>query len=144
MHYATLRIAPRARRGTVQPQQQQSAEGQMTFPLQITFRKIPGPRIFENRIRELAQRLERFSSHIVNCAVVIQRPHHGSRKGDLFDVHIDVTVPGSLIAVHRAHAQDPSHADPYVALRDAFVATRRKLQDYERMKRGDMKVHATA
>ena len=109
----------------------------MTSPIQITFRNMPASRIFENRIRELAQRLEKFSGHVLNCAVVIQRPHQSSRKGDVFDVHINVTVPGSLIVVHRAHADDTSHTDPYVALRDAFVAMRRKLQDHERIQRDE-------
>ncbi|HVY79598.1 MAG TPA: HPF/RaiA family ribosome-associated protein [Steroidobacteraceae bacterium] len=114
----------------------------MTFPLQITFRNMPRSRFFENRIRELGRRLERFSSHILNCAVVIQQPHQSSRKGDVFDVHITVTVPGSVIVVHRAHADDASHTDPYIALRDAFVAMRRKLQDHERIQRGETKTHS--
>jgi ribosome-associated translation inhibitor RaiA len=116
----------------------------MTFPLQITFRNMPTSRIFENRISELAQRFEKFSSHILNCVVVIQRPHQSSRKGDVFDIHINVTVPGSLMVVHRAHASDASHTDPYVALRDAFVAMRRKLQDHECIQRGETKIHAVA
>jgi ribosome-associated translation inhibitor RaiA len=116
----------------------------MTFPLQITFRNMPTSQIFENRIRELARRFEKFSSHILHCAVVIQLPHQSSRKGDVFDVHINVTVPGSVIVVRRAHAEHASHIDPYVALRDAFVAMRRKLQDYERIQRGGTKVHPAA
>jgi hypothetical protein len=116
----------------------------MTFPVQITFRNMPPSRVFENRIRELAGRLERYAGDILRCAVVIQRPHQSSQKGDPFDVHINITVPGAMIAVHRAHANDASHVDPYVALRDAFVAARRKLQDYERVRRGSVKVHAGA
>jgi hypothetical protein len=54
-----------------------------------------------------------------------------------------VTVPGALIVVHRAHAEHASHIDPYVALRDAFVAMRRKLRDHERIQRGETKAHAT-
>src|SRR5262245_16569012 len=116
----------------------------MTFPLKITFRNMPPSRIFENRIRELARRFEKFSSRILSCSVVIQQPHQSSRKGDLFDVHISVTVPGSLLIVHRAHSEDVSHTDPYVSLRDTFVAMRRKLQDHERIQRGEIKMHATA
>jgi ribosome-associated translation inhibitor RaiA len=114
----------------------------MPIPLQITFRNMPASPVLEERIRELARRFERFSSHIVNCVVIIQQPHQSSRKGDLFDVHIHVTVPGALIIVHRAHAEHASHADPYVALRDAFMAMRRKLRDHERIRRGETKTHA--
>jgi ribosome-associated translation inhibitor RaiA len=114
----------------------------MTFPVQITFRNMPASRMLEQRIEELAQRLEKFSSRILDCTVLIQRPHQSRRKGDLFDVHINITVPGSLIVVHRAHAADASHVDPYVALRDTFIAMRRKLQDHERILRGETKAHA--
>lgn len=103
----------------------------MSFPLQITFRHMPPSRIFENRIRELARRLEKFSAHILNCHVVVQQPHQHASQGSLFDVHITVTVPGSVIAVNRSHADDPKHADAYVALRDTFNAAKRKLQEYE-------------
>ncbi|MBX5461367.1 MAG: ribosome-associated translation inhibitor RaiA [Steroidobacteraceae bacterium] len=104
----------------------------MTFPLQITFRHMPPSRIFENRIRELARRLERFSDRITHCHVVIEQPHQHNTQGSVFDVHITVTVPGEVIAINRSHAQDPRHTDAYVALRDAFSAAKRKLQEHER------------
>lgn len=34
-----------------------------------------------------------------------------------------------------------AHEDIYVAIRDAFDAARRKLQDYARRQRGDVKIH---
>jgi ribosome-associated translation inhibitor RaiA len=115
----------------------------MTFPVQITFRNMPASRMLEQRIKEFAQRLEKFSSRILDCTVLINRPHQSRRKGDLFDIHINITVPGSLIVVHRAHAADASHVDPYVALRDTFIAMRRKLQDHDRILRGETKTHAS-
>jgi len=114
----------------------------MSFPLQITFRHMPPSRIFENRIRELARRLEKFSSRIESCHVLIEQPHQSAAQGGLFDVHVTLSVPGNLIAVRRSHSSDPKHADPYVALRDAFTAAKRQLQDCERMTRGEVKNHA--
>ncbi len=116
----------------------------MTFPLQITFRNMAASRIFENRIREFARRLEKFSSQITHCSVVIQQPHQQASQGTLFDVHVNMTVPGCMIAVHRTHSSDPSHTDAYVALRDAFSAAKRRLQEYERKRRGEVKLHALA
>jgi len=113
----------------------------MTFPLQITFRHMPPSRIFENRIRELACRFEKFSSRIAACHVVIEIPHQGGTHGGLFDVHITLQVPGSIIVVSRTHAADPKHKDAYVSLRDAFNAAKRKLQEVERMARGEVKTH---
>jgi ribosome-associated translation inhibitor RaiA len=116
----------------------------MTFPLQITFRHMPPSRIFEDRIRELAGRLEKFSSKIGHCHVVVEQPHQSATQGGLFDVHIAVSVPGSVIVVRRSHATDPKHEDAYVALRDAFDTAKRRLQEYERMARGEVKTHLAA
>jgi ribosome-associated translation inhibitor RaiA len=116
----------------------------MSFPLQITFRHMSASTIFENRIRELARRLEKFSSRIVSCHVVVERPHNSAIHGDPFDVHVTLSVPGSLIVVHRSHSTDPKHTNAYVALRDAFNTTKRRLQEYERVERGEVKTHAAA
>lgn len=114
----------------------------MTIPLQITFRHMPTSKIFENRIRELARRFEKFSSNITHCHVVIETPHQSSTNGAAFDVNITLSVPDCVIAVRRSHSNDPRHTDAYVALRDAFNAAKRQLQDYERMRRGAVKTHS--
>ena len=114
----------------------------MSFPIQITFRHMLPSRVFEDRIRELAQRLEKFSSRITSCHVVVEKPHQRSAQGALFDVHISVCVPGNVIIVRRSHSADPQHSNAWVALRDAFNATKRSLQDYEKVARGMVKAHA--
>jgi hypothetical protein len=62
-----------------------------------------------------------------------QRRHH---QGKLFNVKIDLTVPGSEIVVNR-----DEHEDPYVVIRDAFDALERKLENYARKQRGQVKAH---
>ena len=112
----------------------------MTYPLQITFRHMPPSRFFENRIHELARRFEKFSTRISHCHVVIERPH-ATVSGEAFDVSISLNVPNCVIVVKRAHAADPRHKDAYIALRDAFNTAKRRLQEYERMSRGEVKTH---
>ena len=114
----------------------------MQLPLQITFRHMEPSPALEARIRELAARLERFSAQIMRCHVIVEpTPHHQSHGG-LHDFHIVITLPDAEIAVRKAHTADPAHEDPYVALRDAFRAARRKLEDYERKRRLDVKNHS--
>jgi cold shock CspA family protein/ribosome-associated translation inhibitor RaiA len=114
----------------------------MILPLQITFRHMDPSPALEARIRELAERLDHFSAHIMHCHVIVESPHRHHRQGNLFDVRIDITVPGTEISVQRAHPYDHAHEDPYVALRDAFHAARRELEDYERKHRHDVKAVA--
>lgn len=114
----------------------------MQLPLKITFRHVDHSPALENRIRELAARLDRFSAHIMSCHVTVEAPHKHQHQGQLYDVRIDIAVPGNEIAIRRTRPVDHAHEDPYVALRDAFNAARRKLQDYEREKRHDVKTRA--
>jgi len=114
----------------------------MKIPLEIVFRGIePSPAV-ESRIRELAARLETFSSHIIHCHVAVEAPHRHQQQGRLFDVALRITVPGDEIVIQRADSADHAHEDVFVALRDAFKAARRRLQDYERRRRRQLKFHA--
>jgi ribosome-associated translation inhibitor RaiA len=114
----------------------------MSFPIQITFRHMLPSQAFEERIRELATRLEKFSTRITSCHVVIEKPHQSSSQGDLFDVHVSVCVPGNTIVVRRSHSADPKHSNAWIALRDAFNAAKRSLQDNEKVVRGMVKSRA--
>jgi hypothetical protein len=53
-------------------------------------------------------------------------------------VRIDLKVPGGEIAITRKHDEELQ-----IALRDAFAVARRKLEDYARGPRGDVKQHPT-
>jgi ribosomal subunit interface protein len=98
----------------------------------------------EASIREKAGKLEQFYDHIMSCRVVVESPHSRHHKGNLYQVHIDMTVPdGELLVNHGHHHKDHSHEDIYVAIRDAFDAMKRQLEDYARKRRGDVKQHDT-
>lgn len=116
----------------------------MQLPLQITFRHMEPSPALEQRIRELAAELEHFSAQILRCHVIVEAPHQHHHQGRLFEITLDLTVPDAEIAIHRAHPHSHAHEDVYVALRDAFRAARRQLEDYERKRRRQIKVHAEA
>jgi cold shock CspA family protein/ribosome-associated translation inhibitor RaiA len=111
----------------------------MGLPLQITFRRTEPSVALEARIRKLASRLEKFSGQIKRCHIVVEPLSHHQQQGALFHIRISISLPDHEISIRRAHPLDPSHADAYVALRDAFRAARRKLEDYERKRRNDVK-----
>ena len=115
----------------------------MNLPLQITWRDIEKSDAVETAIREHADKLSQFCDHIMSCRVMEEAPHGHKHKGNLYHVAIDITVPGKEIAVSRDPAKHAAHEDIYVAIRDAFDAARRQLQDYVRKQRGDVKKHAS-
>lgn len=114
----------------------------MQLPLQITFRHMdPSPAI-EARIRQRAEELDQFFDRITSCRVVVECRHNRHQQGKLFEVRIDLTVPGSEIVVGRDPGMNHAHEDAHVAVRDAFDAARRRLEDHARERRGAVKLHA--
>ena len=114
----------------------------MQLPLQITFRQMDSSEAVAARIRERAGELERFFDRIISCRVVVECRHPRRRQGNLFRVRVDLKIPGREIAVGRDPAAHHSHEDVYVAIRDAFDAARRALEDHVRERRGEVKLHA--
>jgi ribosomal subunit interface protein len=109
----------------------------MRLELQVTFRDMPRSDAVEAEIRRRAAKLEEFCDRIMSCRVTVETPGAHKHQGKLFAVHVDVKVPGEEIASTRRH----EHEDVYVAVRDAFDAVRRRLEDYVRRTRGDVKRH---
>jgi ribosomal subunit interface protein len=108
----------------------------MQIPLQITIRDIDHSEALETHIRDKVKKLDEFFNHIMSCRVVVEVPHKHHHQGKQFNVRIDIGVPGGEIVVNRDHAEDV-----YVALRDAFDAAKRKIEDHARKIRGDTKTH---
>ncbi|HMC13543.1 MAG TPA: ribosome-associated translation inhibitor RaiA [Gallionellaceae bacterium] len=108
----------------------------MQMPLQITIRDVDHSEALETHIRDKAKKLDEFFDHIMSCRVVVEVPHKHHHQGKQFKVRIDISVPGSEIVVNRDHDEDV-----YVALRDAFDAAKRQLEDYARKLRGGIKTH---
>jgi cold shock CspA family protein len=122
--------------------------------------------VVEANIREAAQKLDEFCDEIMGCRVLVEIPHHHHRKGKLYHVRIDLTVPGAEFVIKRAPrlitdrparfrkapedveleesrelSKYAAHDEIQLSIRDAFDAARRKLQDYARRRRGVLKLH---
>jgi cold shock CspA family protein len=111
----------------------------------------------ERWIRDEAAKLDEFYPRIMGCRVVVELPTRHHRRGNRYHVRIDLTVPGAELVVN----QDPSlhssfqrtgaartakhleihvpHRELRQAIDDAFRAMGRRLQDYARRQRGDVK-----
>jgi len=105
----------------------------MELPIQITFRGMAHSAALEAAIREKASKLGQFHPRITSCRAVIETAARRKQQGKEFVVRLDIKVAGGGFAINREHSEDP-----FVALRDAFDAARRKL-DHARRERGDVK-----
>ena len=114
----------------------------MQIPVEITYRDIEKSDAVEARVRDWVDKLERVYDRITRCEVIVGQPHHHHRKGNPFSITIRLTVPGGEVVSSHDPGPDGAHEDVYVALRDAFQAARRQLEDHVRTRlRRDVKVH---
>lgn len=129
----------------------------MILPVQVTFRNMPHSDLIEAMVHEEATALDRYYNHIMGCRVMIEAPHRHREEGEHHHVRIDLTVPGGEIVVKREPSLYPSqqdlqeeeftkereiersHKHLQVAIREAFDTVRRRLQDYARRQRADVK-----
>jgi len=109
---------------------QRSEGAKMQTPLQTSFEGISHSDAITTRVEDEAAKLEQYYDRITSMRVVIARPQHRRQKGDEYEVRIHMTVPGAPdIAIGRDGASSGAHEDIKVAIRDAFKAAKRQLQD---------------
>ena len=113
----------------------------MDTSLQISFRNMDRSEAVEARVREKAEKLEKYYGRLTSCRVMIEAPERRHHKGMLFHVRIELGVPGKKLVVSRHPKDKHAHEDVYVAIRDAFDAARRRLEDYVRKTGGKIKTH---
>jgi hypothetical protein len=128
----------------------------MDTPVTITFRNTAKLTALETLIQRRFARLTRFCPTVQGGRVVVERSDRRQRTGSDFHVHVLVKLPGEDIAVERharvrsfrargAASEDGTASegltDLSATVRRTFDAVRRRLQDHERVVRGDVKAH---
>ncbi len=129
----------------------------MKSELQITYRNMKPSTEVEKWIRAEAAKLDTLYSRVMGCRVAVEVPHRHHRKGSPYHIRIDLTVPHGEIVVKREPSLNARarhlgereskkqsevkipHKKLRQAINDAFKAAGRRLQDYARRQRGDIK-----
>jgi len=96
----------------------------MAIPTEVTFHDLEHSDSVEAAIHRWVARLEHVHDRIVRCHVKVEQPHKSHRQGREFEVHVVLEWWGENIATSKHR-----HADIYVAIADAFRASRRQLLD---------------
>lgn len=104
----------------------------MDVPVEIAFRHLESSEAVEQRIHEHIEKLKQVFDRLVSCRVTVELVS-GHRKGRKFSVTVEANVPGKAHFVgHSSTDEAHLHDDVYLAMRDAFAAVRRQLQEYAR------------
>lgn len=97
----------------------------MAIPTSISFHELRKSDAVEASVHRWVARVELVYDRIQRVEVRIDQPHRSHRQGREFEVHVHLEIPGTDIIVRHAR-----HEDVYVAIADAFRASRRQLLDY--------------
>ena len=112
----------------------------MEEPLEITFHNLEPSVAVEAEIRERFAKLERLYDRVTACRISVEALHKQHRTGNVYEVHIDLLVPGAELAVSRQPKKAKeryANPDVYTSIRDAFAAAERQLKKFKRQLRED-------
>ena len=116
----------------------------MPLPVLITFQGMDPSPALQTDIEQHAEKLKRFAPRLGECQVKVQQSERRHLKGNRYLVHVRVTMPGGEFEASHTLGSERSHEDPYVAVHDAFHVLRRQLEDFIRIRRGDVKARSPA
>lgn len=111
----------------------------MQLDARITFHGMKHSAALEQEIRERTDKLAQVHPQLTSCRAVLEQAARHKQQGKEFVVRLDIKAPGADVAINRDHSEDP-----FVAVRDAFDAARRKLDELARRKSGGAKRGASA
>ena len=107
----------------------------MNHPFELRKKDVTLTPAMAETIQARAEKLGRFSGRIQSCTVTVEGSGRHHRQG-LYNVRIDLVVPGTELVV-RKH----SGANLELALKGAFSAIGRRLEEQVRKSRGYVKSH---
>lgn len=107
----------------------------MQTSLQIAVRNVEDSETARALVRKCVDKLEVFYNRITSCRVMIEVPQRFPAGTPIaYNVRVDIRVPREEIVIKRQ-----AHPELHTAIQEAFDAAGRRLQDYARRARGDVK-----
>lgn len=127
----------------------------MSVHPQVSYRDVVASPALERLIEAEVAKLEHFFDGIVSCRVLVEHTHR-RRHGSPYHVRLELGVPGEQLVVNhtddvrpvppasddepervrKAAEHEAEHKDPQLAVRDAFHALTRRLQQYAKRRKG--------
>ncbi len=107
----------------------------MNHPFELKQKNLSIGDHLKEEIRDRADHLSKFCDRIQRCTVRLEGPGAHHRQG-VHSVQIDLAVPGKEIVINRHE-----NVNLHIALKEAFEAAGRRLEDHVRVTRGFVKTH---
>ena len=107
------------------------------LPVQVNIRNTSDSPVLIQQIQKNAEKLTRYYKRITHCRVVIDYDQKHQHRGKIFNVKVELDIPGRELMVTRKKGEDV-----YVVARQAFEVMRRQLEELARKRHGRTKTHA--
>lgn len=107
----------------------------MNLPFELVQKDLTLPFGMAEEVHRRAEKLDHLFDRIMRCRVTVEGSGVHHRQGR-YKVKIDLTVPGSEIVIQKQAAVNLE-----LALKSAFEAAARRLEDHVRKIRGFVKRH---
>jgi ribosomal subunit interface protein len=102
----------------------------MAVIAETVFRNMEPSDAIKAKIADRMIWLERHHSRITHLRVTVEAPHRNHHKGKIYHIKITIGLPGRPdLAISHEREENHAHEDVYVAIRDAFEAARRRLDE---------------
>ena len=109
----------------------------MQVPLELSARRATLSPKIEADLRARVDKLERFYHRITRCRIAVEGPSNHHQEGGPWRVRVDVAVPGNELVA------DKESATLNAAIQDAFDAAERQVEEFARIRRGEVKTSIT-
>ena len=114
----------------------------MQAPIEIAFQHFEPSEEVRAEVAKQAKRLEKFSDRITSCHVAIAGPQTRHRQGGLFKIDVQIAMPEHRdVIVTKTHGDAHEREHPLVAIREAFDAAVRQIEDLARDTRSQVTDH---
>ena len=92
---------------------------------QITFRGLAHSEAIETHLHEKISKLQHFCHNIVSCHVVVEFANKNQHRGNLYDTHVTIAVPGREL-ISKINEDE----NMYTSIKSAFDDMTRQLESY--------------
>lgn len=113
----------------------------MQTPLELAFQDVEPTEAIKDLVARHLAHLETFYSGITSCHIHIRAPHRRKRQGNLYEVTIEIRVPGTELVVRHDQGDLAAHEHLAVVIRHAFAAMERELKRWKDRATGEVKSH---
>jgi len=115
----------------------------METKIEISFHNMPPSEALEKRIHKKIDKLLIKYPFLEKIRVMVDSPHHHKQKGNLYQLRIDMHIPGQELVVNKQPGGEmQAHENPYTTVNSAFKAATHKLEKHAQKLQGKTKTHA--